>query len=95
MIHLDGIEDGGRWVINGAIITNFAQVGISTSFYFLMAEQPWYLYSFISPKPWYWRLPGAFHEFMLTGQVVVTYTLIAWMIVAHSNTLKFWLSETQ
>ncbi len=62
VIHLNDHKDGGRFVINGAILTNFAQICISIYFFLLMAEQPWYLFSYISPKPWYWLIPGALHE---------------------------------
>lgn len=60
-----------------------------------MPHQPWYLFSYIYPRPWYWLIPGAVQEFIVVGQVITSYMLTAWIVVAHTNSVEFWLRETQ
>lgn len=95
VIHLDDYKDGGRLVINLAILSNISQVFVSVSLFLVMPYRPWYLFSFIYPKPWYWLIPGAIQEFIVVGQVITSYMLLSWIIVVHTNTMQFWLREIQ
>jgi hypothetical protein len=97
VINADDYVDSGRILINFSIPSNTCQVFISVSLFLRVPWQPWYIYSYIySPEnPWYWLIPGALQEFMVVGQVITSYMLISWIIVAHTNSVNFWLKEAQ
>lgn len=95
LIHLDDYEDGGRLVINLSIPSNTSQVFASVALFLVIPYQPWYLFSYLYPKPWYWLIPGALQEFIVVGQVISNYILYQWIMVAHSNSVEFWLREIQ
>jgi len=95
VVDLDDYPDGGRIVINLSIPSNTCQVFVSVAFFCGMPFQPWYLFSYIYPKPWYWLIPGAIQEFVVVGQVIANYTLYQWVVVAHTNSMEFWLRESQ
>lgn len=63
--------------------------------YLRMPHSPWYIFSYIYPKPWYWLVPGIIQTYCLYGQVMTSHLLGIWMIVEHTSTLQFWLSEIQ
>lgn len=94
-IHLDDYQDGGRLIVNFAILTNCSQVLASMILFAVMPHQPWFLFHFIYPRPWYWLIPGVFHQFVLVGQIITSYMLLSWVVVAHVNTVEFWLKEIQ
>ncbi|CAL8068216.1 unnamed protein product [Orchesella dallaii] len=94
VLDLDDYQDGGRIVINLSIPSNTCQVFVSVSLFLRMPFQPWYLFSYIYPKPWYWLIPGAMQEFIVVGQVIANYTLYQWVVVAHANSMEFWLRES-
>ncbi|CAL8131196.1 unnamed protein product [Orchesella dallaii] len=95
VVDLDGYADGGRIVINLSIPSNTFQVFVSVAAFLAMPFQPWYLFSYIYPKPWYWLIPGATQDFVLVEQVITNYILYQWVIVAHTNSMEFWLRESQ
>lgn len=95
LIHLEGYKDGGRLVINGAIPSTIFQVFISVLFFVLMPFQHWFLFSYIYPKPWYWLIPGAIHQYTVYGHVIASYSLFTWLVTAHTNSVNFWLTEMQ
>lgn len=95
LIHTEGYQDGGRILINLSIPSNCSQVFASVALFLVMPYQPWYLFSYIYPKPWYWLIPGAIQEFIVVGQVITSYMLTSWIVVAHTNSVEFWLIETQ
>lgn len=95
VVHLDGYKDGGRIVINLAIPSTILQVFISVLFFILMPFQPWFLISYIYPKPWYWLIPGIIQHYVLYASVTAYYSLTAWMVAAHTNSINFWLTESQ
>lgn len=95
VVNLDEYEDGGRLVLNVSMPSNCFQIVTSTLLFLMMPYQPWYLFSHIYPKPWYWLVPGVIHEFALIGQLVSTHMLISWLSVAHGNSVEFWLREIQ
>ncbi|CAL8111301.1 unnamed protein product [Orchesella dallaii] len=94
LLHLDDYDDGGRIVINLSIPSNTSQVFASVALFLVIPYQPWYLFSYIYPKPWYCLIPGAIQEFVVVGQVISNYILYQWVMVAHSNSMEFWLRET-
>ncbi|CAL8132918.1 unnamed protein product [Orchesella dallaii] len=95
VVDLDGYADGGRIVINLSIPSNTCQVFVGVAAFLVMPFQPWYLFSYIYPKPWYWLIPGAIQDFVLVGQVITNYILYQWIIVAHTNSIEFWLREIE
>ena len=97
VISSEGYNDSGQILIDVSIPTNITQVFISVSLFLRLPWQPWFLYSYIykPSNPWYWLIPGALQEFSLVGQVITSYMLISWIIVAHTNSVSFWLKETQ
>ncbi|CAL8140310.1 unnamed protein product [Orchesella dallaii] len=95
VVDLEGYSDGGRIVINFSIPANSSQVLLGVAAFLAMPFQPWYLFSYIYPKPWYWLIPGAIQDFVLVGQVITDYILYQWIIVAHTNSMEFWLRESQ
>jgi len=72
-----------------------SQVAASIARFLVMPFQPWYLFSYTYPKPWYWLIPGAIQEFLVIGQVIANYILYQWVVVAHANSMEFWLRESQ
>ncbi|CAL8075886.1 unnamed protein product [Orchesella dallaii] len=94
VVDLDGYPDGGRSVMNLSIPSNIFQVFVSVLSFLAMPFQPWFLFSYIYPKPWYWLIPGAIQDFVVVGQVITSYTLYQWVIVAHTNSMEFWLRES-
>lgn len=95
LIHLEDYYDGGKLVINVSIPSNACQILTSVLLFVAMPYQPWYLMSYIYPRPWYWLIPGAIQEFALIGQMVCAHMLISWITVAHGNSVEFWLREIQ
>lgn len=97
LVNIDGYKDGGRILINLSIPSNCSQVFASVALFCVMPYQPWYTYSMIySPSnPWYWLIPGAVQEFVVVGQVITSYMLTSWIVVAHTNSVDFWLKEIQ
>ncbi|ODM90022.1 Glucose 1,6-bisphosphate synthase [Orchesella cincta] len=71
LLHLDDYDDGGRIVINLSIPSNTSQVFASVALFLVIPYQPWYLFSYIYPKPWYCLIPGAIQEFVVVGQVII------------------------
>ncbi|CAL8143315.1 unnamed protein product [Orchesella dallaii] len=94
VVSLEDYVDGGKIVLNLSIPSSIFQVFISVALFVLLPFQPWYLFSYIYPKPWYWLIPGAIQEFIVVGQVIANYALYQWIIVAHANSLEFWLRES-
>ncbi|CAL8132910.1 unnamed protein product [Orchesella dallaii] len=94
VVDLDGYIDGGRSVINLSIPSNIFQVLVSVLSFLAMPYQPWFHFSYIYPKPWYWLIPGAIQDFVVAGQMITSYTLYQWLIVAHTNSMEFWLRES-
>ncbi|CAL8132912.1 unnamed protein product [Orchesella dallaii] len=94
VVDLDGYADGGRSVINLSIPSNILQVFVSVLSFLATPFQPWYLFSYIYPKPWYWLIPGTIEDFVVAGQAIASYTLYQWLIVAHTNSMEFWLRES-
>ncbi|CAL8128907.1 unnamed protein product [Orchesella dallaii] len=94
VVDLEGYEDSGRLIMNLSIPSNMSQVVASIARFLVMPFQPWYLFSYILPKPWYWLIPGAFQEFLVIGQVIANFTLYMWVVVAHANSMEFWLRES-
>lgn len=95
VLSLDDYDDGGRVVMNLSIPSNTAQVFVSVSLFLVIPHEPWYIFSYIHPKPWYWLIPGAIQEFIVVGQVISNYVLYQWIMVAHTNSVEFWLKEIQ
>ncbi|CAL8140069.1 unnamed protein product [Orchesella dallaii] len=94
LIHTEGYKDGGRILINLSIPSNCSQVFASVALFCVMPYQPWYIFSYIYPKPWYWLIPGALQEYTVVGQVITSYMLTSWIVVAHTLSVDFWLRET-
>lgn len=96
LIHLDGFQDDGGWqVMNLVIPGGTLMVFISIIMFFVMPFLPFYLISYVYPKPWYWLIPGGIHQYIIYGQVITWFNLSHWVIVAHANTANFWLHESQ
>ncbi len=95
VIHLDGYKGGGRILMKVAFQGDFNAVFIKVLYFIKMPFAPWYLFSYIAPKPWYWLIPGAIQSYWFNGQVITSYTLVYWLVVAHANTIQFWLTEIQ
>ncbi|XP_035707950.1 uncharacterized protein LOC118435675 isoform X2 [Folsomia candida] len=95
LITAEGHKEGGQILLNLSIPSNITQTFISISLFLTFPNSPWYLYNYIySPEHgWWWLIPGALHEFVFAGQVLCLYLLIAWIVVAHSNSVTFWLQE--
>ncbi|CAL8132916.1 unnamed protein product [Orchesella dallaii] len=94
VLDLDGYVDGGRSVMILSIPSNMFQVFVSVLSFLAMPFQPWFLFSYVYPKPWYWLIPGAIQDFVVVGQVITSYTLHQWLVVAHTNSMEFWLRES-
>lgn len=95
VIDLDGHKDGGRICMDFTTLGSFWSVLVKVMYFLRMPFAPWYLFSYISPKPWYWLVPGAVHAFLFSGQVMASHTLVCWLVAAHANTTQFWLKEIQ
>ncbi|CAL8128905.1 unnamed protein product [Orchesella dallaii] len=98
VVDLEGYKDSGRLVINLSIPSNMSQVMATITRFLVMPFQPWYLFSYIYPKPWYWLIPGALQEFLVIGQfswgLAVEITRVATRL-AHSDTQKrLWKHRT-
>ncbi|XP_035702164.1 uncharacterized protein LOC118433867 [Folsomia candida] len=95
LITTEGHKEGGQILLNVSIPTNITQTFISISLFLTFPNSPWYLYSYIySPDHgWWWLIPGAIQEYLMVGQILSVYLLIAWITVAHANSVEFWLQE--
>lgn len=95
LIHLDGYDDGGWGVLNISIPCGIFEVVMGVVMFFAMPELPFYLISYVHPTPWYYLIPGAFHQYMVYGQTIAWYNLTWWIMLAHTSSANFWLGETQ
>ncbi|XP_035711632.1 uncharacterized protein LOC118437001 [Folsomia candida] len=95
VIHLDDLEDHGNAVLKVCIPANFIQLLLSCTLYLFMPFQPWYLTSYVYEpgNPQWWLLLGALQEWIMAGQTIAVFCLLAWMSVAHGNSVEFWLME--
>lgn len=95
LISLDGHQEEGWKVNNLCIPGGIMLVLISVSMFLAMPHLPFYLISYVYPKPWYWLIPGAIQQYMVYGQVITWFDMTFWISVAHTNSVNFWLQETQ
>ncbi|OXA44190.1 uncharacterized protein LOC118438390 [Folsomia candida] len=95
VLTLDELGDHGQAILKCAVPANFIQLCLSCTLYLFMPYQPWYLTSYIySPdNPKWWLIPGALQEWVMAGQTVAVFCLLAWITVSHGNCVEFWLME--
>lgn len=95
ILDLETFRDDGWPVMMISIPGGIFQVFISVVMFIAMPYLPFYLISYVYPKPWYWLIPGAIHQYMIFGRVITWFNLTHWIIVAHASSVNFWLQETQ